>query len=350
MAAVARHILVPAAYQQDGTGGWHPVDVTSPTGLDRVYSPTTLITALADRGTHQESASSSTKPDLMLRMLEHLDIRDGHKVLEIGTGTGYNAALLSHRLGEERVFSVDVDDDLVHDARRRLDQIGFHPTLAAADGANGLPEHAPYDRIVATCSVPAVPWAWAEQLSPGGKVLVDVKVASNAGNLALLHRYPDRLEGRFTHRWASFMTMRRHHDHVGEPTRPRSEHTRHRTTTTPPRPWHDSRVVWLLAQFHGLPASVQIGMELDPETRQPTASLLSTPDGSWAAVSLTGDNDHYDVVEGGRAALWSSIEHAHQMWLHHDRPDWPRLGLTVTAERQHLWIDTPDGTSWQLPT
>jgi protein-L-isoaspartate O-methyltransferase len=69
-----------------------------------VYSPTTLVTDLADyadRGV-QAPVSSSTKPDLMIRMLEALDVTDGMRVLEIGTGTGYNAALLAHRLGSAR--------------------------------------------------------------------------------------------------------------------------------------------------------------------------------------------------------------------------------------------------------
>jgi hypothetical protein len=137
------------------------------------------------------------------------------------------------------VFSVDIDTELVDSARSRLHEIGFRPTLVTADGAGGLPEHAPFDRIIATCAVPTVPCAWAEQLRVGGTILVDVKVAPEAGNLVLLH------------------------------------------------PWWDHRVGWLLAQFQGLPADVHIGMHLDPGTRQPTASFLSAPDGSWAAVSLT---------------------------------------------------------------
>ena len=151
MVAAPRHVFVPATYQQDNSGAWQPVDVTSASGLDLVCTPTTLVTALADRGTHQEAVSTSTKPDLMLRMLETLDVHDGHKVLEIGTGTGYNTALLSHRLGANLVFSVDIDAELLQRARSRLHAIGFRPTLVTADGANGLPEHATFDPIIVTC-------------------------------------------------------------------------------------------------------------------------------------------------------------------------------------------------------
>jgi protein-L-isoaspartate O-methyltransferase len=72
-------------------------------------------------------------------------------LLEIGTGTGYNAALLCHRLGAESVFSVDIGAGLVAAARERLAALGYAPTLVAADGRLGLPGHGPFDRIIATC-------------------------------------------------------------------------------------------------------------------------------------------------------------------------------------------------------
>ena len=108
IAAVPRHLLVPTAYEQDHSGRWTPWSTVD--DLDRVYSPETLITDIDPAGI---AVSSSTKPDLMARMLELLDARPGHRVLEVGTGTGYNAALLSHALGDEHVHSVDIDPDLV---------------------------------------------------------------------------------------------------------------------------------------------------------------------------------------------------------------------------------------------
>jgi protein-L-isoaspartate O-methyltransferase len=351
VATVARHILVPTAFQQTNTGTWEweEVDVTSPDGLDLVYSPVTLVTKLLDRGTYQEPISSSTKPDLIVRMLETLDPQDGDKALAVGTGSGYTTALLSRRLGDHRVFSVDVDQDLVDNARQRLAQLGIHPTLATTDGATGLPAHAPFNNIIATCSVKRVPWAWAEQLTPGGRVLADIKVGAVAGNLALLHRYPDRLEGRFTERWASFMSMR-HEDDQHPARQPRSEESRERLTSTPPSPWFDNRVVWFLAQFHGLPEGVgNLGFQLDPETREPNAATMSALDGSYAAVSLNNTDGQYAVTEYGPTPLWEAVERAYETWVKHDRPDWSRLGLTVTQTTQRVWIDKPDSDAgWEL--
>ncbi|MER7014577.1 methyltransferase domain-containing protein [Saccharopolyspora sp. NPDC000359] len=350
IAATPRHVLVPEVYAQNHSAEWEPVDVSSPSGLDRVYSPVTLVTALADRGQYREAISSSTKPDLMVRMLEALDVRDGHRVLEIGTGTGYNAALLSHRLGDERVFSVDLDAELVAPARDRLASIGLHPTLVTRDGAEGLREHAPFDRIIATCSVPAVPRAWCQQLTDGGLLLADIRTGISAGNLALLRRNDERLEGRFTDRWATFMLMR--HRHQQPRTLPTStaidSHTR--TTSVPPNPWQSNRVVWFLAHLLGLPPGSSYGMRLDPETRRPTAGTITAPDGSHAVVMHEPAADgEWLVIEAGPTSLWSAVEEAHQLWRSAGEPGWSRLGLTVEAGEQRVWIDEPAGEHrWSL--
>ncbi|MGH3995296.1 MAG: methyltransferase domain-containing protein, partial [Pseudonocardiaceae bacterium] len=182
--AVPRHAFVPRYYELDNNtrpATWkrhEPSDEASTARwLELVYSPTTLVTALADyagRGV-QTGVVSSTKPDLMIRMLEVLQVADGMRALEIGTGTGYNAALLCHRLGQDNVCSIDIDPALITDARARLAGLGYHPALVAADGAEGLAGHAPFDRIIATCSVRAIPPAWIHQLAPGGLLLVHLE-------------------------------------------------------------------------------------------------------------------------------------------------------------------------------
>ncbi|SFD87462.1 Protein-L-isoaspartate O-methyltransferase [Actinopolyspora alba] len=350
VATVPRHVLVPEAYQQDTGGAWRHLATDSGKGLELAYSPTTLVTVLDER---DHPLSSGTKPDLIVRMLETLDIDDEHRVLAIGTGTGYTTALLCHRLGDRNVCSVDIAPELVDDARDRLAGLGYHPELACRDGADGLPEHAPYDRVIATCSVSRVPWSWAEQLTVGGFALVNVKPTVQAGNLVLLRRYPDRLEGRFTDRWAAFMSMR-HQSHDQNPpttrTTPEDAEPRTRTTTTPPSPWWDNTVVWLLAQFHGLPDGVTIGMRLDPNTGQPAVATMTAPDGSTAEIGLTASGGgRYEVTEAGPTSLWEPVEHAHRTWLTHGKPGWTRLGITATEHEQRLWIDHPDSPShWLL--
>jgi protein-L-isoaspartate(D-aspartate) O-methyltransferase len=345
--SVPRHLFVPRAYSQDETGGWTAFETAG--RWDRVYAPSTLVTALDDRRGYLEPVSSSTNPELMARMLEILDVRDGHRVLEIGTGTGYNAALLTHRLGEVNVFSVDVDPDLVTLARERLADAGYRPTLATVDGEGGLPDHAPYDRIIATCAVPAVPAAWAEQLAPGGSVLVDLKLAISAGNLVHLHRDDDRrLQGRFTSRWASFMAMR--HDgevHASVPRVAEDEGERRRPTDASVPPWGEP-VVWFLAQLGGLPRGVVQGVLLDPETREPNTATLAAPDGSWARVGF----DDRSVIEAGETSLWEPVEWAHRLWVDAGRPGWDRLGLTVDRNgRNTVWLDEPEGRhAWPIPT
>lgn len=342
VAAVPRHVLVPQAYEQKPTGEWEQFPTA--TQLERVYSDETLVTALDTAG-HTVPVSSSTKPDLMLRMLETLDVRDGHRVLEIGTGTGYNAALLAHRLGDDRVFSVDVDPELVDLARERLAITGHRPTLAAVDGITGLREHAPYDRIIATCSVPAVPWEWAEQLARDAAILVDLKLAVSAGNLVHLRQSPGRLEGRFTTRWAAFMAMRTATPAAVPVPAQRAMQRQRRPTDVPATPWTQPGVTWFLAQLR-LPADITFGYDLD-EDRSPIATTFAAADGSWARVGLT-DNT---VTEGGDTPLWEHIEWAHRQWCEIGQPGWGRLGLTVTPDGTHrVWLDEPTSTRhWELP-
>ncbi len=358
VSAVPRHRLVPRYWIQDATGDWRETDTTAPAEqwMGRVYSNAVLISALHRDGDRTDVLSSSTQPGLMVRMLEALEIDDGHRVLEIGTGTGYNAALVSHRLGSEHVFTLDVEAELVDTARVRLAELGYTPTLQTGDGALGMAEHAPFDRIIATCAVPAVPWAWVEQLTADGQLLTDLKIAHGAGSLVKLHRTgPDSAEGRFEPVYAAFMDLRPDAK-PSAPTRlPPGEATDRRTTTVDPRtPW-SSLVVWFLAAFD-LGPDVSIGYTGTDTTRPPAAVRISTPDGSWAEITLDHpdtppDESEQTVTEGGPRALWRLVENAHHLWERHGKPDWARFGLTATPQRQSIWLDDPaTGPRWNLPT
>jgi protein-L-isoaspartate(D-aspartate) O-methyltransferase len=337
-----RHVFVPRFYRQDGRGDWDTIGPGDPSWLDSVYQDMPLVTALlTDERGHKIVVSSSTKPALMLRMLHALDIEPHHRVLEIGTGTGYNAALLCRHNGDDAVFSIDIGADLVSTARTRLAELGHTPTLRVGDGMRGMPGGAPYDRIIATCSVPAIPSDWTEQLVDGGLLLVDLKVGLHAGNLVLLRRHPDRLEGRFLPKWAAFMSAR-DRDAV-TPTRApsvsQSDAITQSMTRIDPDPW-SGLVPWFLAQAGEIALSGYGLRGPNLDTRR-----FSSLDGSWCQVGPPDADGNRQVSEGGPRRLWLKVEHAHREWNEHGQPGWDRIGLTITPDGTHrVWLDTPNGT------
>lgn len=122
--------------------------------------------------------SSSSQPAVMAVMLEQLCVEAGQRVLEIGAGTGYNAALLSHLVGEAgAVTTVDIDEDLVEQASRHLAAVGLaRVKVVCADGADGWAESAPYDRIILTVGAEDLAPAWIDQLATGGRLVLPLSL------------------------------------------------------------------------------------------------------------------------------------------------------------------------------
>jgi protein-L-isoaspartate(D-aspartate) O-methyltransferase len=122
--------------------------------------------------------SSSSQPSIMAIMLDQLALAPGLRVLEIGAGTGYNAALMKHIVGSGgTVVSVDIDADVAGQARDHLVSAGYPDvTVVAADGAEGYPAAAPYDRVIATVGVSDLAPPWLDQTEPGGRVVVPLDV------------------------------------------------------------------------------------------------------------------------------------------------------------------------------
>jgi protein-L-isoaspartate(D-aspartate) O-methyltransferase len=156
-AAVPRHRFLPD----------HPVAVA--------YADEAVPTRIVDG----VATSSASQPSMMAIMLDQLAVRPGHRVLEIGTGTGFNAALLT-RLGA-RVTSIDIDEDLVGAAAERL---AGAADLRVGDGALGVPEAAPYDRIVLTVGSADIRPEWVAQLAPGGRLLLPLTVRGSQLSVA----------------------------------------------------------------------------------------------------------------------------------------------------------------------
>lgn len=155
-AAVPRHLFVP--------------DVPPETA----YQNRSIQTKFVDG----RSVSSSSQPGIMAIMLEQLQVFPGQRVLEIGAGTGYNAALLAHLAREQgRVTTIDIDQDIVEGARRGLAAAGVDGVeVVCADGGLGWPPRALYDRIVVTAGAPDIPPAWRDQMGLGGRLVVPLSI------------------------------------------------------------------------------------------------------------------------------------------------------------------------------
>ncbi|GIE88861.1 protein-L-isoaspartate O-methyltransferase family protein [Actinoplanes regularis] len=168
--AVPREVFVPEGFHRRD-GGW--VAPADPEFLPTVYRNDVLVTKMNG----DVPVSSSSQPSLMAIMLEALDVRPGMRVLEIGAGTGYNAALLA-TLGAE-VTSVDVQEDVAARARSALARAGITGVrVAAGDGYRGDPDSR-YDRIIVTVGVAGLSPHWFEQLTPDGLVIAPVEHAGH---------------------------------------------------------------------------------------------------------------------------------------------------------------------------
>ncbi|MFI5839078.1 protein-L-isoaspartate O-methyltransferase [Catenuloplanes sp. NPDC051500] len=164
--AVPREIFLSSGFHGPG-GRW--VASGDPGFLDAVYRDTVLVTKVRDG----VPVSSSSQPSLMATMLSALAVTPGMRVLEIGAGTGYNAALLA-ALGAS-VTSIDVQEDVAAAAGSALARCGVTAArVLLADGYDGAPDGAPYDRIIATAGVSGLSAAWADQLAPDGLIVAPV--------------------------------------------------------------------------------------------------------------------------------------------------------------------------------
>ena len=112
-----------------------------------------------------------SQPFIVALMTDLLEIGAEHRVLEIGTGLGYQAALLAELAAE--VYTVELIDELAQSGRRRLDEQGYgNVQFRVGDGSLGWPDHAPYDRIIATAAPDLIPPALLQQLKPGGRMVI----------------------------------------------------------------------------------------------------------------------------------------------------------------------------------
>ncbi|MET8943879.1 methyltransferase domain-containing protein [Streptomyces sp. NPDC004542] len=286
-AQVPRHLFVPYYYVAAARGyecrwGESPDAGARRRWLGGAYADAPLATRLRDG----ELLSSSSQPSLMAQMLAELRVRDGDRVLEVGAGTGYNAALLAQRLGDDDlVTTVDLEPEITESARRHLAAAGYHPAVVTGDGARGVPERAPFDRIIATCALPSVPRAWLAQCRPGARVLTPLAT----GLVALTVRDAGHAEGRFLATPAFFVPLRGEHRPEPEPVS---------LEGLPPRARGQELFRFLLALTRGTPAPRE----------------------------------------------------AYALWKRQGMPPRERYGVTVSGDHEWAWLDDPEGPhTWPLP-
>jgi SAM-dependent methyltransferase len=276
-------------------------------------------------------------------MLEALRLDGDERVLEIGLGTGYNAALLSNRLGADRVYSIDVDQAVVESARRRLKECGYEPHTLAADGQAGWTTTAAFDRIIATCSVPSVPQAWISQVRDGGLIVTSLWRDLGGGPLARLEVDRGVAEGRFLSMPGGFMPVRASPRlDAGQAIKAAMKQTGSRHATDVPvdvLKHHDASLwVSLLVPETGW-------LSITPQD-EPEHLWLLALDGSWSLL----DTAAFEVEQHGPRQLWTEVERAYTLWQRHGGPQRERLGLTVTHEGAHqFWMDTPANVLWSAP-
>jgi protein-L-isoaspartate(D-aspartate) O-methyltransferase len=144
-------------------------------GLQAVYRDRAIVTK---RDVLGRPSSSSSQPRIMAAMLQQLQVRPGQRVLEVGAGSGYNAALLATLVGPGGlVVSVELDDQVARSAQAALARGGYPVQVAAADGRHGWAAQAPFDRIIVTASTDDVPRAWFDQLVVGGRLVLPLRLS-----------------------------------------------------------------------------------------------------------------------------------------------------------------------------
>lgn len=317
MRAVPRHVFVPGVHLEDAY-----LDIAIPT--------------LKRDGV---AISSLSQPAIVGIMLEQLALEPGHRVLEIGAGTGYNAALIAHLVGETgHVVTVDIEPQIVEAARQHLAEAGYPQVqVVHADGGYGYPPGAPYDRIIISAAAFDIPPGWWDQLAPEGRIVLPLAVAGSQLSLALVRR--DECLHSVSAVGCGFMDLRGEFaatdttlDIGPDPV------VRLRTRLPDVKP--DQVYRWLVGPAH----NVEIGFEVRPRSglfawisllEPGLASLLGSGEGQLIVPTLYEDADPWDYrntvgLVGERGAcflVWLPDQSAIE-----DSSDAPRLGVRAFGE------------------
>ncbi|WP_424216014.1 protein-L-isoaspartate(D-aspartate) O-methyltransferase (plasmid) [Streptomyces sp. BI20] len=310
---------------------------------EAVYSDRPIVVQWDDgeAGGHGFPTSSSSKPSLMLEMLDLLDVGPDDRVYEIGTATGYNAAWLCNQLSDEQVTTCEFDEGLYRAARKNLEAAGYKPTTIHGDGLLGHPPRAPFTRIMATCALRKIGPQLLAQIADGGRILAPYGDSFHSYSFLVLDVHDGEGVGRFTGNpdfmWARQQRGRMaaisdiYHQEKGDIGR---------TTVAPYDLTGEPDAEFFIShKVPGAWSQLHAGGEDAPG--EATYWLLSDDRESWATVEYIEGQEDFETEQFGPRRLWDEAHRAYEEWTELGRPGRDRFGLTVTPGGEQLWLDEP---------
>ncbi|WP_344264854.1 methyltransferase domain-containing protein [Streptomyces sodiiphilus] len=283
--------------------------------------------------------SSASMPSVVATMLEAADLAPGQRVLEVGTGTGWTAGLMTRRLGDAAVTTMEVDPDVAAAAKNALGGTGLFPRMVVGDGLAGFPDGAPYDRLISTMGIRDIPAAWLEQVRPGGLIVTPWGTQySNRDALAVLTVNDKTTATGLLLQQLEFMKARSQR-HVHPAFAPDLTPVTDTTVEVDPSlfdRWHP--FVFIAGLL--LNDTTHAVQQHDDGGR--TLWLYALDGTAWTAALLRPEATTATIRQVGQRRLWDELTNAHTWWCQGGEPGFGRLGITVTSTGWTAWIDTPD--------
>jgi protein-L-isoaspartate O-methyltransferase len=345
--AVPREVFIPDVLwrrDRDGLVRLHRAEDPEE-WLRRAYGPGYVITQVDDgspigpNGRGEMPTSSASRPDIVALMLAAGQLEPGMRVLEIGTGTGYTAALLAHYLGAGNVTTIEVDPILAARARAALATAGYEEvTVITDDGARGHSEGAPFDRVLSTVAAPRVPYEWVAQTRPGGLIVTPWGSAYKHAGLLSLTVHPDgSATGGLVNTTIAFMQLRDQRIPWPEITEVVRDTDTPEVTDTDV---HASKV----CNDGGAPFAIALQVpschrEFIPATEEDgcwCVWFLDAGTRSWARFDYVPETRRWPVHQFGPRRLWDEITAAYRHWEDLGRPAATSWRFTITPDQQRV--------------
>lgn len=287
-------------------------------------------------------SSSISQPSVVATMLDALDVRPGHRVLEIGTGTGWNAALLDRRAGPDgSVVSVEIDEALADAARSALAAVESRATVVVGNGESGYALGAPWDRLISTAAARHIPRAWLDQTADGG-VVVTPWGTDYCQTLARLTKRGDTASGTVTP-GVAFMRLRSQRRLTANPDGVPLDISRADRSHAPVSGMDIYRMITAAE------AAFTIGLHVpncrllwDEDARGEgchTVELHDAAGGSWSVIEADVPADRTTVYQHGPRRLWDEVLTSYRWWERTGQPRPDRYGITLTPTGEHVWLD-----------